>query len=177
MAAKGFIELLRLADRGRIRRDNLIAGESRWSGVAFEMQSHLFVAPLGDVAEVIYNQALTSVPHTHSWMMGIANLRGRLLSVLNLAGFCGQPNSVIEADSKIICLSHPEHAVGVMVDRVYGIQHFDTRGYFGRSPSEDVLPEQIARFCQGHYTTQGKVWHVFMLRDLFNDPQFMQPSR
>ena len=54
MAANGFIELLRLAKRGN---KNYVSNENevnRWSGIAFEMMGQYFVAPLGEVAEVIY---------------------------------------------------------------------------------------------------------------------------
>lgn len=173
MAAKGFIELLRLADRGKRRQVNQIDTESRWSGVAFEMLGKYFVAPLGDVAEVIYTPEWTHIPNTQSWSCGVANLRGRLLSISDLPAFLTDAAPEQKPNSKVLCLSHPEHYCGVIVDQVFGIQHFNMRSYFKKS---DDLSGHLNEFCQGYFIHQNKPWHVFMLRDLLNSQKFMNPS-
>ncbi|TXJ06482.1 MAG: chemotaxis protein CheW [Acinetobacter sp.] len=173
MAAKGFIELLRLADRGKRRQVHQIDLESRWSGVAFEMLGKYFIAPLGDVAEVIYTPEWTHIPNTKVWSCGVANLRGRLLSITDLPAFISDTSSELKQTSKVLCLSHPEHYCGVIVDQVFGIQHFNTRSYFQKS---DDLSGSLKEFCQGYFMHQNKPWHVFMLRDLLNSQSFMNPS-
>ncbi len=173
MAAKGFIELLRLADRGKKRQVSLIEPDLRWSGVAFEMLGKYFVAPLGDVDEVIYVPEWTVLPNTKVWSCGIANLRGRLLSISSLPAFISNTAVEIKRNSKVLCLSHSEHYCGVLVDQVFGIQHFNKQSYFKKS---DELSEQLQEFCQGYFMYQNKAWHVFMLRDLLNSQNFMNPS-
>lgn len=173
MAAKGFIELLRLSDRGRKSQLSQIDEKLTWSGVAFEMLGQYFVAPLGDVNEVIYTPELTQIPNTKKWACGVANLRGRLLSVFHLPAFVGDAPADIGHTSKVMCLNHPEHYSGVVVDRVFGIQHFNTQSYFRESYD---LDESIKKYCQGHFMYQNKSWHIFMLRDLFNHQEFMTPS-
>lgn len=82
MAANGFIELLRIAKRGNknyVSNDNEV---NRWSGIAFEMMGQYFVAPLGEVSEVIYPPKYTPVPKTQAWVLGLANIRGRLFPFL-----------------------------------------------------------------------------------------------
>lgn len=54
MAANGFIELLRLSKRGNKQYASTQNEVSRWSGIAFEMLGQYFVAPLGEISEVIY---------------------------------------------------------------------------------------------------------------------------
>ncbi|NUF13676.1 chemotaxis protein CheW, partial [Acinetobacter oleivorans] len=54
MAANGFIELLRLSKRGNKNYASVQNEAQRWSGIAFEMRGQYFVAPLGEVSEVIY---------------------------------------------------------------------------------------------------------------------------
>lgn len=71
MAANGFIELLRLSKRGN---KSYAQGEqevNRWSGIAFEMMGQYFVAPLGEVAEVIYPPKYTAVPNVQDWVRGL----------------------------------------------------------------------------------------------------------
>lgn len=173
MAANGFIELLRLADRGRKRQVSQIDAESRWSGVAFEMLGKYFVAPLGDVAEVIYTPEWTNVPNTKIWSYGVANIRGRLLSIADLSAFISNTPTTVKRSSKVLCLTHSEHYCGVIVDQVFGIQHFNKHSYFKKS---DDLSESLTEFCHGYFLHQNKPWHVFMLRDLLNSQNFMNPS-
>mgnify|MGYP002714204109 FL=1 len=93
MAANGFIELLRLSKRGN---KNYVSTENevnRWSGIAFEMMGQYFVAPLGEVSEVIYPPKYTPVPNTQPWVVGLANIRGRLLSVSDLAHYVSGQSS------------------------------------------------------------------------------------
>lgn len=173
MAAKGFIELLRLADRGKTHQASLLASEHSWSGVAFEMLGQYFVAPLGDVAEVIYLPEYTHLPNTKSWSYGVANLRGHLLSISNLAGYLTNAIEEIKVTSKVLCLSHPEHNCGVVVDQVFGIQHFNKRAYFKQAAG---LTESLNEICQGYFIHQNKTWHVCMLRNLLISHNFMNPS-
>ncbi|MFB2538957.1 MULTISPECIES: chemotaxis protein CheW [unclassified Acinetobacter] len=173
MAAKGFIELLRLSDRGRKTQLNQVDAENTWSGVAFEMLGQYFVAPLGDVNEVIYVPELTQIPNTKNWACGIANLRGRLLSVFHLPAFVKHVGADVDQNSKVMCLNHLEHYSGVIVDKVYGIQHFNTQSYFREAYD---LDESIKKYCQGYFVHQNEIWHVFMLRELFNSQEFMSPS-
>lgn len=190
MAAQGFIELLRLADRGKLRKENPFDSTLRWSGVAFSMLGCDFVAPLGDVAEVIYPPNCTAIPETADWAMGVANLRGRLLSLVDLVGFFSELSGYDDhrgttgsgnnrsGNHKVMCLSHPEHYIGVRVEQVFGIEHFDIRSYFGQTHEQvDSLPDVLKSYCQGYFMSKNKPWSVFMLRNLLNDDRFMQPSR
>lgn len=61
MAANGFIELLRLSKRGNKNYASVQNEAQRWSGIAFEMRGQYFVAPLGEVSEVIYPPKYTPV--------------------------------------------------------------------------------------------------------------------
>ena len=72
MAANGFIELLRLSKRGNKNYADNESEVNRWSGIAFEMMGQYFVAPLGEVSEVIYPPKFTPVPNAQSWVKGLA---------------------------------------------------------------------------------------------------------
>lgn len=137
MAANGFIELLRLAKRGN---KNYVTTENevnRWSGIAFEMMGQYFVAPLGEVTEVIYPPKYTPVPNTQSWVMGLANIRGRLLSVADLAQYISGHRSQFSPTQKVLCISHNDHYVGLVVDQVLGIQHFNKKSFFSKNSELD----------------------------------------
>lgn len=173
MAAKGFIELLRLTELGNQYSSGKNELVTRWSGVAFEMGGKQFVAPLGDISEVIYVPEWSTIPNTPYWLCGVANIRSRLLVVSHLQSFLFGGKGELSSTSKVLCLNHPEHYCGVIVDRVFGIQHFNTRSYFKQSTD---LSSEYQEFCQGYFIYQNKPWHVFMFRDLLNNQRFKSPS-
>ncbi|MFB5700761.1 chemotaxis protein CheW [Acinetobacter radioresistens] len=173
MAANGFIELLRLAKRGNHSYAASNNEVNRWSGIAFEMLGQYFVAPLGEVSEVIYPPKYTAVPNTQPWVRGLANIRGRLLCVADLAQFISGQRSNFSPTQKVLCISHNEQYVGVVVDRVLGIQHFNKQSFFSKN---DGLEDQLNPYCQGYFYQHNQHWHVFLFSRLLKDSQYMNAS-
>lgn len=60
---------------------------SYWSGVGFVLDGKKYVAPLDEVSEILSVPAYTRIPGARSWMKGVANVRGRLMTVMDLSGF------------------------------------------------------------------------------------------
>ncbi|MEY2863637.1 MAG: hypothetical protein RLY58_1344 [Pseudomonadota bacterium] len=174
MAARGFIELLRLAERGRQRlRGGQDGGDGRWSGVAFLLNDHYFVAPLGEISEVLNVPDTTSVPSTQAWLRGLANVRGRLLPISDLAMFVGAEKARTDTRRKVMVIDQPTLFGGVIVDEVLGIQHFIKNTYFGTT---SVTHVGIAPYVQGYFERDGQRWHIFMPSRLAADPRFLNAA-
>ena len=173
MAANGFIELLRLFKRGNKQYASTQNEVSRWSGIAFEMLGQYFVAPLGEISEVIYPPKYTPVPNTQAWVRGLANIRGRLLSVSDLSQFISGQRSQFSPTQKVICISHQDHYVGLVVDQVLGIQHFNKKSFFSQNAE---LDSKLKDYCQGYFHQHNQQWHVFLLSRLLKNPQYMNAS-
>ena len=173
MAANGFIELLRLSKRGNKNYAGSEKDLNRWSGIAFEMMGQYFVAPLGEVSEVIYPPVCTTVPNVQNWLRGLANIRGRLLSVADLAHFITGQRTPFLQTQKVLCISHHEHYVGLIVDQVLGIQHFNKKGFFSEN---NDLEKKLAAYCQGYFYQHNQAWNIFLFSRLLNDPQYMNAS-
>lgn len=177
MASKGFIELLRLHDRGISRnREQLGESEQLWSGVAFRIGGISLVAPLGEVAEVVNLMQSTMMPQVQSWMKGIANLRGRLLPIVDLADFSGVErlsNQRLD-QRKIMVIDIPNLFSGLLVDQVYGIQHFSPNQFVGKNFQ---VNKGIDPYLQGYFTRDNeKVWQVFMMSKLVQDARYLDAS-
>lgn len=173
MAANGFIELLRLSKRGN---KNYVSTENevnRWSGIAFKMMGQYFVAPLGEISEVIYPPKYTYVPNTQPWVVGLANIRGRLLCVSNLEHFLSGKKSSNTQTQKVMCISHNDHYVGLIVDQVLGIQHFNKKSFFSRQENLDV---NLKEYCQGYFHQHQQKWNVFLFSQLLKNPKYLNAS-
>ena len=61
---------------------------------------------------------LTPVPNTVSWVLGVANLRGAITSVVDLRVFLGLPREAITSRSRVVVASAKDMIVGFLVDGV-----------------------------------------------------------
>ena len=77
------------------------------------------------VVEIISVQEITLVPHTHSYVKGIINLRGTVIPVIDMGMRFG--NGEVEYTDKtcIIVLSMDDMSVGIMVDGVQDVSDID----------------------------------------------------
>lgn len=176
MAARGFIQLLRLSERGRQRiQQGQESQEERWSGVGFMLAGQHYVAPLGEVAEVLRVPEFTPVHGVHHWLMGLSNVRGRLLPLVNLAEFANVTHevSIDSAKRKIIVVDHGDLFSGLLVDEVLGIQHFSKQSYASQISNS---PAGIQPYLQGGFSRAEQFWRIFMLSKLAVDPRYLSAS-
>ncbi|MCF9000196.1 chemotaxis protein CheW [Acinetobacter nectaris] len=166
MAARGFLELLRLARQGDKHQQAIADSVNRWSGIAFEIQGQSFVVPLGEVAEVIYCPVLTPIPNGEPWLEGLANIRGQLLTVIDLQEYLLKIPTKRTRQQKLLCLQHQDHYLGLMVDQVLGIQHFNKQSFFS---SASDLNQSLDKYCSGYFNYDQKYWHVFLFSQLIKD--------
>src|SRR4029453_8118172 len=59
------------------------------SWLAVECSSRGFLFPLREAGEIFAVAPMVPVPHSHRWFLGVANLRGHLHGVVDLASFLG----------------------------------------------------------------------------------------
>jgi twitching motility protein PilI len=63
------------------------------SWLAVECRGHGLLLPLEQAGEIFPPSSVMPVPHTQSWFVGVANLRGGLHGVVDLARFLGLPEA------------------------------------------------------------------------------------
>lgn len=172
--AKTAFELLLDIDRRcRLLAADLPLQETRlqtWSGIGFRMAEHWFVAPMGEVAEVLQEPRLSRIPGVKPWVAGVSNLRGRLLPVMDLCGFLGLGLSVVRKQRRVLVLDHEELFAGLLVDEVVGLQHFALHGLELSPPSP--LLQAAAPFVQGHFQREH-CWGIFSPFALAQTPGFL----
>ncbi|MFZ5724336.1 MAG: chemotaxis protein CheW [Pseudomonadota bacterium] len=145
-----------------------------WSGIGFTMDGIRYVAPIPEVSEILHVPRYTRVPGVLGWMKGIANVRGRLLPIMDLIGYFNRKSSLQEKRRRLLVLDHGDLYSGLVVDDVMGMQHFPVDTYKSESGERDPV---IAPYTDGSYTREDGAWIVFSLHRLAEDPRFMQVAR
>jgi purine-binding chemotaxis protein CheW len=89
--------------------------------LCFHLGQEEFAIPLLLVKEVIGVPETTPVPQTPSYFVGIMNLRGQVLSVMDLRQKLGIKPTQSE-EVAVVILDLGEAQIGLMVDRVNSVQ-------------------------------------------------------
>jgi len=144
-----------------------------WSGVAFRIGTTTLVAAMGDVVEVLTYPDLSVVPYTCAWVRGVANIRGRLLTVVDLSGYLLGRLTPVSKRTRVMVAECRGMYSGLVVDEVMGLRHF---------PREAFVTELsgIAAALRPHvhqgFRTGGDQWGIFRLAGLVESPQFLHTA-
>lgn len=146
--------------------------KSAWSGIAFSVGNHLLLASLRDVQEVLDCPPLTHIPRTKKWLKGIANVRGRLLPVIDLEIYLGGDERPMQGNSQILVIQYGALSAGLLVDTVLGQQHFLDED---SCPVPPLAMGGVSEYVRPMaYRGQEGTWMVFDVHKLVTSPKFMQ---
>lgn len=87
--------------------------------VAFQIGAESYGIPINYVKEIIRLTEITPVPQSRSYVKGIINLRGKVVTVFSLAQRLGISWTETATDTQhIIIIEHGENVLGFIVDAV-----------------------------------------------------------
>jgi len=88
----------------------------------FEMAGNPFGFEVAEIREVCPLDHYTHVPCTPSFVFGIVNIRGQVLSIIDLKKFFGLPEKGITNLNRVIILDNGKMAFGVLADLIVGVR-------------------------------------------------------
>ncbi len=95
-----------------------------WVGLAFTLAGQSCLAPQREIREVITIPAYSKIPNAKPWLLGIANVRGSLLPLIDLRQLIDGQASVPTRSSRFMVLNSDEIPAGFLVDSVSGYRRF-----------------------------------------------------
>ena len=170
-------ELLRELER---RSRAAIAGKgtdelsTEWVGVGFRIGQEQFLASREQVREVLMlPEDVTRVPGAKRWMLGIANLRGHLLPLIDLKMMLGSGRTSMRRSTRVISVNHRDIPAGLVVDEVQGFRRFMDNEYTDQWSQTAV---RCDRFVSGAYQRGQDSWPIFGLYELLESSSFLQAA-
>ncbi|MFA7554553.1 MAG: chemotaxis protein CheW [Spongiibacteraceae bacterium] len=170
-----FAALLDIAQRSvsnALGLPSQVAIKPQWSGIGFKLGGHHFVAPMGEVAEILAQPPATRLPGVQPWVRGVANVRGRLLPLIDLESFFGGVLGAAKS-RRVLALELGELYSGLIVSEVYGMQHMPVDSF------SDKVPDGVAAlkpFLAGSYQHNNIVWSVFSPFKLAQNAEFFNAA-
>ncbi len=133
--------------------------------------------PLPTAGEIFPVGTLLPVPHTQRWFMGVANLRGGLHGVVDLAAFLGlRPpiaRDAVREQARLLALNARTGAsCAVLVDRLAGLRSAEQM-----QPEPDDATAARPNFAAARWRDPaGRVWQEIDLAALARHDQFLAIS-
>jgi twitching motility protein PilI len=132
-----------------------------------------FLIRLGDAAEVVAVPPIAGVPLTQSWFLGLANIRGNLYSVVDLAAFIGREPAALQGaggQSRLVLFGTraSDLKAGIVVQGVLGLRNL---AELTPTPAE---PDAPGWYGQRWLDGDGGAWQEIELAQLVTDPAFLR---
>lgn len=116
--------------------------------VTFLLGNENYAVHASSVNEVLRYTDITPVPGAPGYILGIINLRGDVLTVIDTREVFGLPPQEVTNHSRIVVVELEDCIVGVLVDRVAEVVDLHEGGI---EPSPNTGNDYAARFMQGVY--------------------------
>ena len=153
-----------LLERMAARSNESAAG--RELGVLVGDQRCMF--DLTQVGEIVSVPPLTAVPLARDWYLGLANIRGNLTGVIDLARYMDGAATVPAPDSRVITFAASlGFHCALLVTRVLGLRQL---GEMENLPEAEALP-----WCNQQFRDRdGQAWTRLDLAQLAREARFLQ---
>jgi twitching motility protein PilI len=146
---------VQLLERMQAARANAGASVNQ---LGVQIGSERYLLDLTQAGEIVPVAALTVVPLTQPWYLGLSNIRGNLVGVVDLARYLGLGETAIGPDSRVITFAGGlGFNCGLLVARVYGLRHAG-----GMAPAGEYLRD-----------ADGNDWTALDLAALVADERFL----
>ena len=141
-----------------------------WAGVIFRIGDVRLACNVKQVHEFLPIPAFTPVPGTKPWILGLANVRGDLLTIVDLAWFLYGQRSTVSMRTRLLAASLRGRPIGLLVDEVFGQRHF-----VSEEGKETHLPKNSALndYVHMQYRSGQDVWQELDLDTLFTTTEFL----
>ncbi len=144
-----------------------------WRGIGFRIGNRHMVSSISEVNEILTMPAMTIVPGTRGWVLGVANVRGNLVAVIDLRGHIEGERTIVTEATRVLLVRQQGGSVGLLVDEVVGQRSFSDEQRASAFGEED---ERYARYI-GEKVQLGDIhWGLFSMNALVRTAEFQQAS-
>lgn len=142
------------------------------SWLAVECGSRGFLFPLNEAGEIFAMAPVLPVPHAHPWFLGVANLRGHLHGVVDLAAFLGvKASEPLREQSRVVAFNAAfDINCALLVHRLSGLRSEQQLS----AQTDDAAGPRPAFVGARYKDDSGRVWQELNLAALASDEVFLR---
>lgn len=137
--------------------------------VTYRLDEETYGINVMQVQEVLRYTEIAPVPGAPNYVLGIINLRGNVVTVIDTRARFGLPSADITDNTRIVIIESDEHVLGILVDSVAEVVYL-------RSSEIDSAPnvgtEESAKFIQGVSNRDDELLILVDLNKLLNEDEW-----
>ncbi|EGU36299.1 chemotaxis protein CheW [Vibrio scophthalmi] len=150
-----------------VRKDQSNDEVLQW--VTFQLEEETYGINVMQVREVLRYTEIAPVPGAPDYVLGIINLRGNVVTVIDTRSRFGLMEGEITDNTRIIVIESEHQVIGILVDSVAEVVYL-------RSSEIDTTPsvgtDESAKFIQGVSNREGKLLILVDLNKLLSDEEW-----
>lgn len=149
------------------------AADEKWIGVGFRIGDDKLIASMDEVEEILELPEYTTVPGVKPWVIGVANVRGNLLPLMDMKGFLTGEGIKRRRNGRVIVIDYKGFSTGLLVEEVYGMKHFLVKNEVKEIPS---VHDSVKPLISAAFTLDDESWPVFSFEHMTSDDSFANAS-
>ncbi|PRC95069.1 chemotaxis protein CheW [Solimicrobium silvestre] len=128
-----------------------------------------YLLNLREAGEIVSIGQISHVPLTRDWYLGLLNIRGNLIGVVDIQRFQGQPGAEINPDCRVIAFSAGlAFNAGLLVTKVLGL-----RNVAEMTVQQNPADGDSAWLQQSYLDSNNQTWFELSLTNLIQDGDFL----
>ena len=141
--------------------------------VTFQLENETYGINVMQVQEILRYSEIAAVPGSPDYVIGIINLRGNVVTVIDTRSRFGLMSAEITDNSRIVIIEAEKQVIGILVDSVAEVV------YLKKSEIEDapyVGTEESSQFIQGVTNRDDGLLILVDLNKLLSDDEWDELS-
>jgi purine-binding chemotaxis protein CheW len=143
--------------------------DTQW--VTFYLADEKYGVPVAQVREVLRYTEITPVPGAPDYVLGIINLRGNVVTVLDTRKRFALPPVEVDDSTRVVIIEVEEQVVGILVDQVSEVMRLNT-GEIETAPN--VGNDESSKYIQGVASRDGNLLILVDLHKLLSDEEWAE---
>ncbi len=114
--------------------------------LAFSLGGENYCAGIHQIRSVVRVESITRIPNAPEFVIGVTNLRGQILPVIDIRSFFGLAQKKRTEKSRVIVSDVTGSAIGILVDEVKQAMEIDEAAI---QPPLATVSEKLAAYTKG----------------------------
>jgi purine-binding chemotaxis protein CheW len=137
--------------------------------ITFALQNTLLALPLSSALEIGHRPMITPLFNLPDWVLGVSNIRGEVVSIVDLKKYFELPPSGSKRGGRLIIVHNRDMKVGMLVDRILGILSLDRIDTdIQESPHRKG---EISSFISGVVFSEENLFNILDVDKLLSSPR------
>ncbi|HEX7368924.1 MAG TPA: chemotaxis protein CheW [Rhodanobacteraceae bacterium] len=145
-----------------------------WRAIGFRVGDRHFVSGIDEISEILMSPPpVTSIPSTRPWLMGVANVRGNLIALVDLKQFLFEQRTHVTGRARVLVVKQAGGNVGLLVDELIGQRNLTDAD---RAEAEGEADPGLARFVTENVTLGATRLGRFSMVELARTAEFQNAA-